>query len=766
MTVHVHRLEGCQPDSLGLYLKSLGVLRLVAEQADGEARGFWRDESFVLVTRLSREELVAFFAERYKPTPLVSPWNKGSGFMSDTDAALSPVRQSVGARFAPLREGIEAARSVVKQLAAADAAVRVIKDEAKAIKNAKEKATLRADANYKRRLATAERAFKAIKTDFIPACRKAWRGLHLQWLDAALVLDEGLQPRFPALLGTGGNDGRLDFTNNFYRRLGILFDLSSEEGGPRDGTAALLEAALFGEPTLGLEKGAVGQFLPGSAGGANSTTGPDGGAFLNTWDFVLGLEGAVLFSGSATQRLSTKVVRASAPFAVDARAAGYGSAGMSDEMPRGEQWMPLWREPWTLAAVRGVLAEGRCQVGARKSRDPIDLARSIARLGVARGIHAFERFSYIERNGQSNLAVPLGRWPVEPRPNAALLEDLDARSWLTQMRRAARNERAPRSLTAAVRRLDDAILAALAQGNRATHRWQEVLLALAHAEDRLVASGAFTAAKRLRPIPPLSLGWVAAVDDGSPEVHLALALANAGRSPHLATPGLKGRRERDPIRRHWLPLDKTGRAFATSERGLRQDPGVVCAGRDPLGDLLALVSRRIVEAKQRGLGAPSLAATRGWTARLGDLAAFVSGEVDVTRCMGLARAFMALDGSGRPARALPADEGPGDLWILLRLAHLTDPLEGREPIPIPLDPSIYRLLASGDGARGLQLAVRRLRASGLAPTIRGGVLHEERARLVAASLAFPVARAHARTWANDLMSTTESNDQKEPRHAR
>ena len=34
-------LPGCQPEPLSSYLKSLGVLRLVALQLDPEARGFW-----------------------------------------------------------------------------------------------------------------------------------------------------------------------------------------------------------------------------------------------------------------------------------------------------------------------------------------------------------------------------------------------------------------------------------------------------------------------------------------------------------------------------------------------------------------------------------------------------------------------------------------------------------------------------------------------------------------------------------------------------
>ena len=73
-------LSGCRPEPLAGYLKALGVLRLVSEQEDPGARGAWIDGVFVLETRLSADELVSFFADRYRPTPVITPWNGGSGF--------------------------------------------------------------------------------------------------------------------------------------------------------------------------------------------------------------------------------------------------------------------------------------------------------------------------------------------------------------------------------------------------------------------------------------------------------------------------------------------------------------------------------------------------------------------------------------------------------------------------------------------------------------------------------------------------------------
>lgn len=58
-------LPGCTPEPLIAYLKALGVLRLVSEQKDPGARGFWRNDVFWLRSTLDRDALVKFFLEEY-----------------------------------------------------------------------------------------------------------------------------------------------------------------------------------------------------------------------------------------------------------------------------------------------------------------------------------------------------------------------------------------------------------------------------------------------------------------------------------------------------------------------------------------------------------------------------------------------------------------------------------------------------------------------------------------------------------------------------
>jgi len=56
VTIHVHDLTGCAPVPLASYLSGLGILRLVGQQADPQARGWWEHDTFRLATALHPED--------------------------------------------------------------------------------------------------------------------------------------------------------------------------------------------------------------------------------------------------------------------------------------------------------------------------------------------------------------------------------------------------------------------------------------------------------------------------------------------------------------------------------------------------------------------------------------------------------------------------------------------------------------------------------------------------------------------------------------
>jgi CRISPR-associated protein Csx17 len=794
MTMHLHTLKGCSPTPLASYLKALGILRLVGEQADNQARGWWDGEQFCLLTKLSKEELESFFLEKYEPTPLLSPWNKGCGFFKANDPGLCPLETSIAPRFKRFRDGVSDARKLLDEISDADAVIRAAKARTKTtakgfqteaqrerIESNKgyrellqqlrerlhqpglsdsdrvdterevstlslltQKATkpatkaeaesLKASSGYKRFLANAERTFKTLKSSLIPDCRRAWRGSLSEWLSVAVVLDEDGDPDWPSLLGTGGNDGNLDFTNNFMQQIGAIFDLKSDSGKPVDAASGLLDNALWTHPANKLTSAAVGQYQPGSAGGANSSTGFASGNLVNPWDFVFMMEGCILFTCRATRRLDPIAsTRASAPFSVRPHAAGFSTPG-EEESVRGEQWMPLWSQPATLYDLSAMFGEARAQLNRQPANRPVDMARAISRLGVARGIESFVRYGYLERNGQSNLAVPLGRIQVRHHPRAYLIDDLAG--WMNWLQLRSRDKNAPARLAHAERRLADSVISALTH-DYTPDRWQAILMAAAEIEE-LQSSGSGIDAG---PIPPLSPDWADAVADSSSEFQLALALGSA------AAAYLRQVRPIDSIRHHFLPLEMGARKFKLADKRLINDPRVVASGRDAIRDFGSIVERRLVEAATRGQRSLPLVSAPGCGVSLAALARFLSGQVDLNKLLKLSRALMAVKWDRWSREMAPKYETTSDVpeesWMAIRLACLPWPLTSDKTIPV--DQRLVRLLIAGDANRAIELANQRLRSAGIRSPIYGGIVDPSVASRWVASLAFPISHATSLT---------------------
>ncbi len=705
MSLHIHRLDGCSPVPLAHYLKALGILRLVSEQKDQSARGWWQDEKFFLATKMNQKDLIDFFLYDYEPTPIIAPWNGGSGFYpKDKKDGIQAIAESKAKRFYNYRAAIQTA-------------VQLVGDREKP---------------------------PADKNKFLILCRNSWTGELLKWLEAALVIGVNGKASYPAMLGTGGNDGRLDFTNNFMQRLAELFLCDSPEAHPGPDCERLCLNACFSRTITGLSKNAIGQFLPGMAGGVNSSTGFGGDGYINKWDFILMLEGCILFSASVSRRASIDPLpQAAAPFAFRSTASGYDSAAKADEGSRGEQWLPLWKSPSTGRAVQQIITEGRASLGHQKISRSVDFARSIARLGVNRGIAAFQRYGYIERNGQANLATPLGRWQVSRQPHQNLIDRIAP--WVERLRRASSAKNAPASFERAARTCEEAILSCCRNGHLPLS-WQDLLISLGSAEQTLLRSPAFTARKYLRPLPGLEPAWIEAMQDMSTELRMATAFAaqhgcdNHGRILW-----------HDPVRRHLLPLMKnkkgninTPHRFQTAKEGLQHDADVVFKGRNLLTDCCAVLQRRIMF--RPGTGLP-LAGPYAVEAGLADIVLFLSERVDVRRMAALAWPLTAVQWGKELPKAVSQphckhrdNSGLLDLYGLLRLTHLPAGLLKLDntDITIRCDPAILQNLVTGQAGRAVAIACRRLQSSGLRPYLQTAVADTNQAIRLAASLAFPL----------------------------
>lgn len=705
--MHEWALAGCRPVPLANYLKALGVLRLVAEQKDASARGYWQRERFILRTVIEREELERFFLEEYQPTPITGPWNGGSGyFTKDNTQAIEALSASTASRLHAYRETIATAKAVLGELG------------------------------------LTEKPSSAQKQLLLHACRNAFPDAALRWLDATFVLSQD-GAKYPPLLGTGGNDGRLEFTNNFMQRLLTLFNPST--GAPEPTAAGLLSASLFGESTTNLIKGApIGQFFPGNAGGANSSTGFGADSLINAWDFVLMLEGATLFAAAATRAMEQETQGVLAyPFTVRAAAVGYESAAASDESnARAEMWMPLWQTPVTVVELSALLSEGRGRVGGRAARNGVDFARAIAGLGVDRGIEAFQRFGFHVRNGLSYFAVPLGRFRVHAEPRAELLHEID--TWLDRFRSKASGQTAPASAARALRQLEASIFDLCLRGD--VQRQQAVLIALGQCERVMATSSRWTTDSFLPPVPALSGQWLQDCDDGSVEYRLAAALASVWGYYENAG----GRRRVRSLRQQLEPVTTWKMDTGLVVRWDWDAAADVVWSHGHLMDCMnAALARRLMRAVQAGVATyPDVGHIH---AELGDIADFIDGAVDEQRLSDLLWGCLLIDWTRvdraqRPASRITGSEPLGALYGLLKLCFLgprrsvsaRNGEERSDQDAIPVVPRLHRTAASGDGSRAGVDAIRRLRANGLVPALQQIHVSPELARRSAAALLFPI----------------------------
>ena len=739
-------LAGCAPIPLASYLKALGVFRLVAEQKDKGARGCWRDEAFVLGTTLTDEDLVLFFLDEYRPSPIISPWNGGSGFYfqegksNEKDAATGK-KIKTGVRDQPT-----AATRILDSFAATKSNDRLTHY----------KGVISQTRDVLRELNLVGAPADDKKRALVMRLRARLPEECLTWLDAAVAL-AGETLGFPPLLGSGGNDGNLDFSSNFMQRLADVID--SETGMSRAGARAPLESALFGNATTAAGEGAIGQFAPGAAGGPNSTAGFERGALINSWDYILMLEGALVFAASATRRLGAAADAGipSYPFTVrTTSAAGAGAAVLDEGDARGEIWLPLWDCSASLAEILALFSEGRVTLGRRPAQDGLDFARAVATLGVNRGVAAFQRFGFLQRSGKAYVAAPMSRVRVQRNPRADLLNDLDRGTWLQSFRRYARSNNAPARLRSLALRLDEAIFAMTQDASpRAVQR---VLIAVGEAVAYLVSSPKSRDPKegKQKPPPRLRSAWFHAADDGSPEFRIAAALAGLGRPPasagdaavdaefaiddgammeegeapeddlgsaESATPEeeQRGRAIPPPLRAHLAPLDEKswyGWFRKWSDKGAL----AVWGGGALERNLAAVVERRLVFAAQRKLdGGPFDARA---PADLESVLAFLVGDTDDARIAALARGLAWADAPN----ALHNAQGRSDRHPLpLAYALLKPFFAPIEHIPsdirLPVPPGLVARLRAGDVGAAVTLACRRARASGLLVTFEPRAEH-------------------------------------------
>ena len=375
-TITRHACPGLRPEPLASYLAGLGLIRVIGEQADPAATAAWTPDGLAITTTVN--DIAAWLADEYVPTPVLSPWNSGSGFgAKDKEPlrALEALLAHPSPRLDPLKAAIPVARQVVGK--------------------ARERGWI------------TDGGPGGDKSRVVQEFRNRCPDALLPWIDAAVVL-AGEDTVFPPLLGTGGNDGRLDFSTNFHQR---LLDVIGASDSGRARSLAIARDLINGTEAEQLAGAAVGQFDPASAGGPGSSRFGAAESLVNPWGYVLLVEGALLFAASAVRRHQHAAGRAAMPFTVQGSPDGSAS-GAAGEESRGEVWAPVWTREFTLAEIKQMFAEARASWRGRPARRAVDFYAATRTLGVARGISEFTRYGLQRRNGLAFAAVPLARVDV------------------------------------------------------------------------------------------------------------------------------------------------------------------------------------------------------------------------------------------------------------------------------------------------------------------------------------------------------------------
>lgn len=697
-------LPGCTPEPLINYLKALGVLRIVTEQADDSASGCWGDGEFKLTTRLSKETLTDFFLRKYQPTPIVVPWSGNDFFSIISSSNLAkfdktPTGAEIIAAFSATGDKrLSAYRVAIKTCSAALLAAGVhkkdqMKGEAKAL--------------------------------FLGKLRDIADQQLVGWIDSAAIIQDR-KASFTAMLGSGGgSDGNTHFSDNFMQNLWDAlpeFDSqrrrkkkSDSEISTAEVSSEWLNNVLYGDST---NKQVIGRtsslFDSGAVGGPNAGQGFERSACVNPWNFILALEGAICFAGALSRRLGNHQRAVSAfPFQVQMASVGAGSVVDKEQAGR-EIWLPLWSRTAKLGEILQVLTEGRLQTGNRQAVDGTDALRAIATLGIDRGIAGFRRFAIVRGRvgGENyNTAASLGGVPVESHPAAMLLHEIDP--WLNRFRSAC-GDTTPARFTSALRGIERAIFDFCRYGDdreKPGRFFQHILMALGKAEAAIASSPGFREkAKGLRPLVNLSKEWVTAANDNSAEFEIALALA----SLHDANGRIGS------IRANLEPV-VTGQY----PEWAKKDRAVVWNATNLYINLAAILSRRLMDGQRTG----SYSTKRSPSGYVGSIAAlhevplptisrFLAGELDETRITDLLWGLVLCEiPRDNPVSSvldvgLPLPRAYG----LLKLLFLSFPLRTEYgEIFVPPEPTIAALLRSGKTGEACRLAHRVLRGKGFMP---------------------------------------------------
>lgn len=342
-------LPGLSPDSLGNYLASLGLLRVLSRRWPG-TRIAWRDEVLRVIggpTTLDEllDELVRIANTQVDSEVSKREWTQYDRAWSD--AQKEGTKAKSGAKLA------------LWQAKAPEAQLQLFAAHAVPHGRVSYNSLLGSGGNAGRR-------------DFAAGWKKA--------VDALAVPTSAAKGRAMNARGSAGAQGA-------------------------DERRTALRALLRGEPTTWMvEKLAAGSWFSEATTLYNSGQSAAREGKISPWAMALACEGLAFLAGGPSRRLGALSARAvgAFPFVTQPIAA---SAEKEADRLRGEIWTPLWSRPLSLAEVGTLFSRGRAELHGRGALTPAAFATAIRARGVDAGVSEFRRFT-LGRTTSSNTFEP------------------------------------------------------------------------------------------------------------------------------------------------------------------------------------------------------------------------------------------------------------------------------------------------------------------------------------------------------------------------
>jgi CRISPR-associated protein Csx17 len=411
----VMALPGLSPDSLGNYLASLGLLRVLTRKWPS-TRIAWRDEVLQVVGGPATLDELLDELVRVASQQGWAPYNRGwldaqmkgtklgqnKKTMSQAGEPISAWRASQPEEVVAVIDAhiVAAARQMFNPLTgnggsagnrdfsdgwrravgALEEAIETLNGAEKKHAEALAEATKVRDKSY----AAADEKYQAALTKAHGARTEVARGSATRKAE-----DARKAARVKADEKHRGASGKADEASNKAER-------------PRDE----LEKLLLGQPTTWLEKKVgAGSWFSAATKAYNSGQSPARAALTSPWAMVLACEGLPFFAGGASRRLGARI-RAVGAFPFVTQAVAPETAGEAGRI-LAEIWTPIWARPMTLAETTTLFLRGRAELRGRGAATPAAFATAIRKRGVDAGVGEFRRFT-LGRTTSANTFEP--RW--------------------------------------------------------------------------------------------------------------------------------------------------------------------------------------------------------------------------------------------------------------------------------------------------------------------------------------------------------------------